>query len=463
MRIYPLTRWLASIALIAYLILRFFSPPSQFSELFLYNLVLLGTILTILGSPLPDDDLGQRGIAAAVLVWGIGSVTSSIDSYFDTELSIYSEISYAIFYPIALFGIIRSLRHEDKSRALEILDTLVIALSGTTLFATVLLRPASSGITGTPFEVFLTILYPIGDLLLLLTVITILLMQRLSPRNLLMLVGITIFAATDFYYLWQSQSGTYQFGSLSDAGWLFAFLIVSQAFWFPADEESRPKSFNPILVTLALILSSLVLAIAVLRPDYFPRFVLLPAFTTIALAFIRMAVAMNDARRMSDEQILARTDELTGLANRRRFLSEYENFQRSNGALLILDLDGFKPVNDRLGHSIGDQLLAQVARRFERVIPKGGLLARLGGDEFGALIPADEGVEVALALRATLSYPFEISGHQIRLDVSVGVAKCEPQSSGVNLLRRGDEAMYRAKRERLGVVSWNESIMSSGR
>lgn len=463
MRIYPLTRWFATTALIGYLVLRIFTPPSQFSELILYNLVLLTTAVAILASPLPDDDLGQRSVAAAIFVWGAGSITSSIDSYFDTELSLYSEIAYASFYPIAIFGVIRALRQEVKSRALELLDTLVIALSGTTLLATMLLKPASNEISGTPFEVFLAILYPIGDLLLLLTVITIVMMQHLTPRNLLIIAGVTVFTATDFYYLWLSRNDSYQFGSLSDLGWLIGFLLISHSFWFAADEASHPRNFNPILVTLALILSSLVLTISVLRPDYFPRFVLLPAFATIGLAFIRMAVAMNDARQMSDEQILARTDELTGLANRRRFLSEYEPFLGSEGALLILDLDGFKPVNDRLGHQVGDQLLNQVARRFERVMPKGALLARLGGDEFGALIPGAEGFEVARALRATLSYPFEIAGEQIQLDVSVGIALSEPNSPGVNLLRRADEAMYRAKRERLGVASWDESIMSSGR
>jgi diguanylate cyclase (GGDEF)-like protein len=95
-------------------------------------------------------------------------------------------------------------------------------------------------------------------------------------------------------------------------------------------------------------------------------------------------------------------------------------------------------------------------------MPKGGLLARLGGDEFGALIPGDEGLEVARALRATLSYPFEISGNGIQLGVSVGIAECTPDLPGNNLLRRADEAMYQAKRTRSGVAIWEESIMSSG-
>jgi diguanylate cyclase (GGDEF)-like protein len=227
---------------------------------------------------------------------------------------------------------------------------------------------------------------------------------------------------------------------------------MAHSYWFASDEEEHPRTFNPTIVTLALVLSSIILAISVLRPDYFPRFVLIPAFATIALAFLRMAVAMADARQMSEEQILARTDELTGLANRRRFIAEFEQFQKSPGSLLILDLDGFKPVNDQLGHEVGDQLLAQVAHRLQRVIPRGALLARLGGDEFGALVPGYEGIEVAVALRATMEFPFKVAGHEIKLGISIGEAFSERASDSQNLLRRADEAMYRAKREKVGVA-----------
>ena len=460
MRIYSSSRWVATTLLLSYLILRFFSEPTWWSELLLYNSVLIAAIIGILLTPLPDDQLGQKVFALSLLAWGVGSVTSSIDSFFQTELSMFSEISYSLFYPLAIFGAIRSLRNQEKSRRLELIDTLVIALSGTTLLSTFLLKPATTEIAGSQYEVFLTIIYPVGDLVLLLTVIGIVLLQRPSPRNLLFLLGVTIFTVSDFYYLWLSQNDLYLFGSLSDAGWLLGFVLIAHSYWFPADEEEHPRSFNPTIVTLALVLSSIVLAISVLRPDYFPRFVLIPAFATIALAFLRMAVAMADARRMSEEQILARTDELTGLANRRRFIAEFEEFQKSPGSLLILDLDGFKPVNDQLGHDVGDQLLAQVARRLERVMPRGALLARLGGDEFGALVPGYEGMEVAVALRASLEFPFQIAGHEIKLGVSIGEAFSESpsgsqsasQSDSQSLLRRADEAMYRAKREKVGVV-----------
>ena len=452
MRIYYSARWLASILLLSYLILRYFSEATWWSELLLYNVVLIAAIIGILFTPLPDDDLGQKVLVLALLAWGIGSITSSIDSFFNTELSIISEIAYSLFYPLAIFGAIRSLRNQAKSRRLELIDTLVIALSGTTLLSTFFLKPASAEISGSQYEVFLTIIYPVGDLVLLLTVVGIVLLQRLSLRNSLFLLGVTTFTVSDFYYLWLSQNDLYIFGSLSDAGWLLGFILIAHSYWFPSDEEEHPRTFNPAIVTLALVLSSIILAISVLRPDYFPRFVLIPAFATIALAFLRMAVAMADARKMSEEQILARTDELTGLANRRRFIAEFEEFQKSPGSLLILDLDGFKPVNDQLGHDVGDQLLAQVARRLERVMPRGALLARLGGDEFGALIPGGEGMEIAVALRATMEFPFNVAGHEIKLGVSIGEAFSKSEGDGQNLLRRADEAMYRAKREKVGVV-----------
>lgn len=452
MRIYSSLRWLATGLLLSYFILRFFSEPTWWSELLLYNSVLIAAIIGILLTPLPDDYLGQRVMALALFAWGIGSVSSSIDSFFKTELSILSEVTYSLFYPLAIFGAIRSLRNQDKSRRLELIDTLVIALSGTTLLSTLFLNPAASEISGTQYEVFLTIVYPVGDLVLLLTVIGIVILQRLTSRNSLFLIGVTIFTVSDFYYLWLSQNDDYVFGSLSDAGWLLGFVLIAHSYWFPADEEEHPRTFNPTIVTLALVLSSVILAISVLRPEYFPRFVLIPAFATIALAFLRMAVAMADARKMSEEQILARTDELTGLANRRRFIAEFEEFQKSPGSLLILDLDGFKPVNDQLGHEVGDQLLAQVAQRLDRVMPRGALLARLGGDEFGALVPGHDGVEVAVALRATLEFPFSVAGHEIKLGVSIGEAFSASESDGQSLLRRADEAMYRAKREKIGIA-----------
>ena len=453
MRIYTLARWFASIALISYLILRLYTEPTWWSELIIYNSIAIGAIIAIMNSEIPERSIGRVATSLALLAWSLGSISSSIDSFFGVEISALSESAYAAFYPLAIFGAIKSLSNHGKSNRLEIIDTFVIAFSGTTLISAIFLNPASGAFVGTEFEIFLTIIYPVANLILLLTVIVLVLLQEMNKRNLLFLIGIAIFTLSDFYYLWLSQTGNYVYGTWSDAGWLLGFVILAHSFWFAGEEEEKPRSYNPFVVTIALLLSLLVLAITVLRPEYFPRFVLIPAFATIGLAFARMIVAMSDARKLGDERALARTDELTGLANRRKFLAEFEVFAQGPGSLLILDLDGFKPVNDRLGHEAGDQLLAQVARRFERVIPRGALLARLGGDEFGALIPGNEGFEIAVALRASLAYPFRIFGESIKLDVSIGEVFQAGGGESRAMLRAADEAMYQAKRERLGICS----------
>ena len=117
---------------------------------------------------------------------------------------------------------------------------------------------------------------------------------------------------------------------------------------------------------------------------------------------------------------------------------------------MLLDLDGFKPVNDTYGHEVGDKVLQQVAQRFSRSLPNTALLARLGGDEFGVLVNGNNNtaMEIALALRATLSYPFVIDGNQISIGVSIGIAE---NDGADDLLLRADNAMYAAKRQALGV------------
>lgn len=459
MRTYLFLRWLSIATLFAYLILRQDSQPTWQLDLLLFNGVALTCAVTLLLSPVPDDRFGRLATSGAIIIWSVGSIASSVETFFNFNLSIFAQSAYALFYPVALFGLARAIRLKVSSRSLEIIDTLIIALGCTTVVSAFLIRPAMTSVSGNSFEVFLAILYPVGDVILLVTVLTLVILHKPSARNLFLLTGVGVYAAADFYFLYTSQSGEYQFGSLSDVGWLLGFILISEGFWHSSDETSQPRSFNPTVATLALLGSSAILAIAVFQPQYFPRFILVPAFATIALSFMRMGVAINDARNMSNEQILARTDELTGLANRRRFMVEFENFLHEPGSVLILDLDGFKPVNDNYGHDVGDQLLTQVAHRLARVIPNGSLLARLGGDEFGALIRGEDGVEIARALRATFSYPFNISEVDLKLDVSIGEARNIPgELQADQLMRRADEAMYQAKRSRVGISSWNPGL-----
>ncbi|MFQ6144094.1 EAL domain-containing protein [Streptomyces seoulensis] len=157
----------------------------------------------------------------------------------------------------------------------------------------------------------------------------------------------------------------------------------------------------------------------------------------------------------------AEHDPLTDLPNRalftrrvRQALSGRRSTDRGT-AVLFLDLDGFKGVNDTIGHQAGDELLVQAARRLQEAVRHGDTAARLGGDEFAALIVGDGGrdhtareghiLELADRLRVTLSQPYLIDGNDVRVAASIGVAFAEPGLGAGELLRNADLAMYRAK------------------
>ncbi|MEV0641211.1 EAL domain-containing protein [Streptomyces sp. NPDC050619] len=124
-------------------------------------------------------------------------------------------------------------------------------------------------------------------------------------------------------------------------------------------------------------------------------------------------------------------------------------------AVLFIDLDGFKAVNDTIGHQAGDELLVQAARRLQDAVRHGDTASRLGGDEFAALIVGDGTrdrsarerhiLELADRLRTTLSQPYLIDGNDVRVNASIGVAFAEPGLGAGELLRNADLAMYRAK------------------
>jgi len=155
-----------------------------------------------------------------------------------------------------------------------------------------------------------------------------------------------------------------------------------------------------------------------------------------------------------------RTDDLTGLANRRA-VSEALSAERGHTeavgwpgspdriSLLLVDLDRFKDVNDALGHQFGDKLLTEVGTRLRSVLRPNQMLARLGGDEFAVVLPGaglDPARRVARELRGCLEQPFVIGGNRLHVRASIGIASCRlPRDEPTDLLRQADVAMYHAK------------------
>ncbi|MFD9409443.1 putative bifunctional diguanylate cyclase/phosphodiesterase [Streptomyces sp. NPDC059989] len=166
-------------------------------------------------------------------------------------------------------------------------------------------------------------------------------------------------------------------------------------------------------------------------------------------------------RLQAQLQHSAEHDPLTDLPNRALFTRRVRQALTGrragdhSTAVLFIDLDGFKAVNDTIGHQAGDELLIEAARRLQDSVRAGDTAARLGGDEFAALILGDgsrdrsareyQVHEIADRLRTTLSQPYRIAGSEVRVAASIGVAFADPGITPSDLMRNADLAMYRAK------------------
>ncbi|HZT94083.1 MAG TPA: sensor domain-containing diguanylate cyclase [Gaiellaceae bacterium] len=166
----------------------------------------------------------------------------------------------------------------------------------------------------------------------------------------------------------------------------------------------------------------------------------------------RVAPAIENARRFREARQLADLDSLTGLHNRRYFhetlareVDRAQRYQRRL-SLVIVDVDGFKEINDRIGHLAGDAVLAEIAERIRQVVRSADIPCRVGGDEFAVIVPE---VEVGQARqlvgriqRAVSAQPIARAG---RVRVSAGVSDLQPNDSPTSLFERGDESLYAAK------------------
>jgi diguanylate cyclase len=205
------------------------------------------------------------------------------------------------------------------------------------------------------------------------------------------------------------------------------------------------------LVAVALLgIAPLVCVVAAAKPILLPLFSI-PLFALDSTLWI--------ARARAEEQL---RDPLTGLPNRQwlleRIWTALDDAERigARSALMLIDLDRFRSVNDTLGHLAGDRLLLQIADRLRLALPRGAEAARLGGDEFAVLLPVADSTtsatRVARSLVAALSSPLDLDGLTLVLEASAGVAVFPDHAlDAEGLLRRADVAMYQAKRDRTGV------------
>lgn len=199
-----------------------------------------------------------------------------------------------------------------------------------------------------------------------------------------------------------------------------------------------------------------------------PTSAVIAAVVCLVVVGVKVVVVFARVTTLNASRREAMTDELTGLGNRRALGAAMAPVDAGRPvALVLVDLDGFKEVNDALGHAAGDELLQQVAGRMRASTTPGELVARQGGDEFAVVLPGLDASAAAARARhlvAHLGEPYLLTGRQVVVTASAGVCAAPGQAgTAEDLLRRADAAMYRAKTTGGGVVVHDHEVEAERR
>jgi diguanylate cyclase (GGDEF)-like protein len=404
-------------------------------------------------------------LTLGLAVYGLGNIywTIAIRPLDPEPFPSGADACWLAFYPCAFAALMLVLREQTGRMPVSLwLDGIVGGLAVSAIAAAAVVGPIVQSASGSFAALATTTAYPLLDALLLLVVVTTLsLFHWRPPLGLWALTGgIALFVVADVAYLFATARGTYVSGGIGDGIWVLATILMAMA----PGRRNRPTGLLlPAWAIFSLPIISALAATGLLVYDHahqvHPVAIGLAA-GTVVLALGRLMLTFREVVALAQSHKLALTDELTGLANRRALyehatkrLSSIPAPQRA--ALLLMDLDRFKEVNDSLGHHAGDEMLCQVANRLQACVGRDAdLLVRLGGDEFAVLMTVvgpDAAEALAARIRAALAPAFTIDGVTVRVDASIGIALSTPARETLpTLLRQADVAMYHAKTRRMG-------------
>ena len=384
-----------------------------------------------------------------------------------------ADVLYLSFYPLMLAGLLLlPMAAGDRSGRLRLgVDLAVVAIAGSALVVYVVLGPTLVAHSGSPVQVAFSVAYPAGDMVLLVGISSALV--RGAVRSLrgplrLLAAGLVLFVVGDLVYGYITLNSSYHTGDLVDSTWMVALALMAVAGATQTtvtDNEALEPARDRVswLPTVAVGLGFGILHFADRRDPLFPGLTLDGvALLLAALVLARQALVQRDLVNAQGQlRHQAFYDALTGLPNRTLVLDRAEQMlasarrRRLRLAALFVDLDGFKDVNDSLGHAAGDKLLQAVAIRLTAVVRDTDTVGRFGGDEFVVLLDPDmqlDSEDVAERIVATLREPFQVehgSLGPIEIGASVGISEVEvsevDDATADTLLGEADRALYAAK------------------
>lgn len=327
----------------------------------------------------------------------------------------------------------------------------------------------------------LSITYPMLDLFLLTMLLRIAMRRGLTSYRALVLfiAGTLSFGISDVLWGWGGLTDTYAtLAVIADSGWMLCYVLWGAAALDPTvlaleqrtEEAPRAEAYLSARRAALLVGTALLVPVTLILQQIQHLSLDMLVFATGAAALFGMVVSrmqlivrsLESAMKRQTElqqglEFAAYHDPLTGLANRALLNASLghvvEQRREKSIALLFLDLDNFKEVNDRLGHATGDRLLVRVAERLGQCIRPQDLVGRIGGDEFVVLLrfagesPLDTSIDVSERILKVLGTPMVIGGENIQIGASIGIAWLGNDHVSVDgIMRAADNAMYEAKR-----------------
>ena len=440
--------------------------PSLVTDL-TYNGAVIAATASVLARAMSGPSRGAwMALAVGLTSWSLGGLAYiSFNRVESPPFPSWADVGYLGIYPAAFVACLALLA--GGIRTVPVSRWLDGVVAGTFVGALVALAlPAIlDGIGGSPAQVAVTLAYPLADAMLLGLVVFggVVAGRRASLPWALLGLGLAVFAVSDTIYLLRIAGGSYRENTILDIGWPLAVALMAFAAWSPATPRaSRAGSLTGNAIPVTCALAALALLVVASTTEIGVAAVALAAISGTA-SVGRLLVTLREVRRLGDSRRLAITDDLTGLENRRGLYARIDATLAQAGerpvALLLLDLDRFKEINDSLGHHVGDDLLRLVAGRLRDSVGPAATIARLGGDEFVVLatIDAEHAVATAERICRVLEAPLELEGVVTYVSASVGVAVAPGAgSTRSDLLRHADIAMYRAKRVRGSVECYHE-------
>lgn len=384
-----------------------------------------------------------------------------------------------IFYVCLFVGLLgfTASRRNVVLRWLFTLDLVTIALSGSAVLWFFVAGPLATSDGHSVHAIVYAIIYPLGDLILLLAAVRSL--QRgvpVSSRRAVQMIALAIlmYVIADTMIGYLGLHGGYRGGDPIDIVAMATAALFAIAGALQPRVTSREASFpagrtGSSWISYVAVAAVFGLVYAIHRHDsFFPDLTIMSvAVVTAVLVATRQLLGQRalTAEQTKNEDLLGELrhqafhDELTGLANRALFSERLEHALArrrplsANHAVLMVDLDGFKSVNDSLGHKAGDELLRTVAERLRGAVRRGDTVARVGGDEFALLLEdvsdAEHAVKLVEHLLNSLRQPLTVAGRTLSQEASIGIALTEEEPRTADeLLRYADTAMYLAKKQR---------------